>query len=137
MHIILSILVHEAHHTFSAPSRQSLITPIVHKPIGGAPSPYLAQQPRYVYVQAGAQQLSSNGILTYAPHQRPAVDHGQPSIEQQDVAYASVGPAPSAAIQPPIAGPISIGGSRASTYGPPQLQSNYVQYVPPWLTQTP
>uniref|UniRef100_A0A182TAN8 Uncharacterized protein n=1 Tax=Anopheles maculatus TaxID=74869 RepID=A0A182TAN8_9DIPT len=47
--------VHEDHSTYTVPSRQSLLQPVIG---GGAPaSPYLTPQPQYVYVQARPQQL--------------------------------------------------------------------------------
>ncbi|XP_035896219.1 trithorax group protein osa-like [Anopheles stephensi] len=46
--------VHEDHSTYTVPSRQSLLQPVIG---GGAPaSPYLTPQPQYVYVQARPQQ---------------------------------------------------------------------------------
>ncbi|XP_050086290.1 uncharacterized protein LOC126571641 [Anopheles aquasalis] len=47
--------VHEDHSTYTVPSRQSLLQPVIG---GGAPSaPYLTPQPQYVYVQARPAQL--------------------------------------------------------------------------------
>ncbi|XP_058061615.1 uncharacterized protein LOC131211944 [Anopheles bellator] len=49
--------VHEDHSTYTVPSRQSLLQPVIG---GGAPtSPYLTPQPQYVYVQARPQQLAA------------------------------------------------------------------------------
>ncbi|XP_049534431.1 trithorax group protein osa-like [Anopheles darlingi] len=46
--------VHEDHSTYTVPSRQSLLQPVIG---GSAPSsPYLTPQPQYVYVQARPQQ---------------------------------------------------------------------------------
>uniref|UniRef100_A0A182RSZ5 Uncharacterized protein n=1 Tax=Anopheles funestus TaxID=62324 RepID=A0A182RSZ5_ANOFN len=47
--------VHEDHSTYTVPSRQSLLQPIIGG--GGPASPYLTPQPQYVYVQARPQQL--------------------------------------------------------------------------------
>uniref|UniRef100_A0A182ILP9 Uncharacterized protein n=1 Tax=Anopheles atroparvus TaxID=41427 RepID=A0A182ILP9_ANOAO len=47
--------VHEDHSTYTVPSRQSLLQPVIG---GSAPAnPYLTPQPQYVYVQARPQQL--------------------------------------------------------------------------------
>lgn len=125
--------MHEAHHTYSAPARQSLINPIVPKQNTG-PSPYLAQQPRYVYVQAGQQQVSPNGVVTYAPHQRPTEQQVQAQQEQQDINYASVASVNAQQQQQQV----QVGHAHAqrpsATYGPPQ--ASYVQYLP-FLAQTP
>ncbi|XP_052869308.1 uncharacterized protein LOC128274984 [Anopheles cruzii] len=49
--------VHEDHSTYTVPSRQSLLQPVIG---GSAPtSPYLTPQPQYVYVQARPQQLAA------------------------------------------------------------------------------
>lgn len=82
--------VHEATHTYSAPARQSLTNPIIHKP-NTTPSPYLAQQPRYVYVQAGQQQVQPNGIITYGPPQHSAENlvQQQQKNAQDDINYAN------------------------------------------------
>lgn len=125
--------VHEATHTYSAPARQSLINPIIYKP-NGTPSPYLAQQPRYVYVQAGAQQLQPNGILTYGQPQHSAenFDQQQQTNAQDDITYASIEQnqlvenSQQSAHAPPSSSRSNIGyGSR-----------NYVQYVP-YLAHNP
>lgn len=115
--------VHEAGHTYSAPARQSLNNPIISK-LNPSPSPYLSQQPRYVYVQAGQQQLSPSGVITY----------GQPeNIQQQahdDITYASVE-------QNQI-----LENSQQAVHAPPARPSlnygarSYIQYVP-LLAQTP
>lgn len=124
--------VHEAHHTYSAPARQSLINPIVPKQ-NAAPSPYLAQQPRYVYVQAGQQQVSPSGVVTYAPHQRPTEQ--VQAQQEQDITYASVAPANSPQSQHVQVAHAQTHAQRPSaTYGPPQ--TSYVQYLP-FLAQTP
>lgn len=84
--------VHEATHTFSAPARHSLTNPIILKSTG-IPSPYLAQQPKYVYVQAGPQQqVSSSGILTYGTPQHSAENslQQQQKNAQDDINYSSV-----------------------------------------------
>lgn len=83
--------VHEASHTYSAPARQSLIHPIVFKP-AASPSPYLSQQPKFVYVQAGPQQVSQSGIITYgqAQHSAENVIQTQQKNAQDDVNYADV-----------------------------------------------
>lgn len=68
-----------------------MINPIIQKPTGSQ-SPYLSQQPRYVYVQAGPQQQSQNGFLTYGPPQHTienAVQQQQKNA-QDDVNYASI-----------------------------------------------
>lgn len=118
--------VHEASsHTYSAPARQSLLNPIVHKPTG-TPSPYLGQQPRYVYVQAGEQQLQSNGILTYGQPQHSIENTEQQNV-QDDIAYASIEQnqlldTSQQSAHAPTARP-------SITYGPPPTR-NFVQYVP-------
>lgn len=83
--------VHEATHTYSAPARESLINPIIYKP-NGSPSPYLSQQPKFVYVQAGPQQVSQNGVITYGQPQHSAenVIQTQQKNAQDDVHYASI-----------------------------------------------
>lgn len=121
--------VHEATRTYSAPARHSLNNPIIPK-ANPAPSPYLAQQPRFVYVQAGQQQLSPNGVITYSQPQ-----HAPENIQQQphapdDISYASVEQNQilensQQATHAPIARP-------SLTYGP----RNLYQYVP-LLAQTP
>ncbi|XP_035777942.1 putative uncharacterized protein DDB_G0291608 [Anopheles albimanus] len=51
--------VHEDHSTYTVPSRQSLLQPVIG---GSAPSsPYLTPQPQYVYVQARPAQLQQFG----------------------------------------------------------------------------
>lgn len=83
--------VHEATHTYSAPARESLIHPIIFKP-AASPSPYLSQQPKFVYVQAGPQQVSQNGIITYGQPQHSAENAIQTEQKnaQDDVSYAAV-----------------------------------------------
>lgn len=124
--------MHEASsHTYSAPARQSLIHPIIHKPTG-TPSPYLGQQPRFVYVQAGEQQLQSNGIITYGQSQH-SIENAERQNVQDDIAYASieqnqlVDTSQQSAHAPT---------SRPSvTFGLPSTR-NIVQYVP-YLAQSP
>ncbi|XP_058823623.1 uncharacterized protein LOC131684621 [Topomyia yanbarensis] len=56
--------VHEEHSTYTVPSRQSLIQPVIG---GSAPAgSYLTPQPQYVYVQAQPQQIQQ-----YANHNLP------------------------------------------------------------------
>ena len=76
--------VHEAPQTYSSPARESLINPILFKP-AATPSPYLSQQPKFVYVQAGPQQISSNGIITYGQRIQT-----QQKNAQDDITYAAV-----------------------------------------------
>lgn len=83
--------MHEATHTYSAPARESLINPIIHKPTG-VPSPYLSQQPRYVYVQAGTPQLTSpSGVLTFGQpkHSNENAFQQQQKAAQDDVKYVT------------------------------------------------
>lgn len=85
--------VHEAGHTYSAPARESLINPIIHKP-SGIPSPYLSQQPRYVYVQAGTPQLTSpSGVFTFGQHKHSNENaiQQQQKHAQDDVKYVTGG----------------------------------------------
>lgn len=121
--------VHEnSGHTYAAPSRQSLISPNVQKP-SASPFPYLAQQPRYVYVQAGSQQVSPSGVITYSqPQHAPESIHQQQQQQQQDITYAPVDQN-------------QIHETSQQAAHAPQLSSNYgapgfVQYVP-FLAQTP
>lgn len=115
--------VHEASsHTYSAPSRQSLIHPIIHKPTG-TPSPYLGQQPRYVYVQAGEQQLQSNGILTYGQPQH-SIENAEGQNAQDDIAYASI--EQNQLLETSQQSAHAPTPRPSITYGPP----NFVQYVP-------
>lgn len=59
--------VHEAHSTYTVPSRQSLLQPVIG---GGAPaSPYLTPQPQYVYVQARPQPLPQYAADNSLPQQ--------------------------------------------------------------------
>lgn len=83
--------VHEAPQTYSAPARESLINPILFKP-ASSPSPYLSQQPKFVYVQAGPQQVSPNGIITYGRPQHSAENsiQTQQKNAQDDVTYAAI-----------------------------------------------
>lgn len=83
--------VHEASHTYSAPARHSLIHPIVFKP-AASPSPYLSQQPKFVYVQAGPQQVSPSGVITYGQvqHSPENVIQTQQKNAQDDVSYAAI-----------------------------------------------
>lgn len=120
--------VHEASHTYSAGSRESLINPIIPK-ASGTPSPYLSQQPRYVYVQAGSHQVQPNGVVTYGqPQHHPENLPQQQS--HQDITYASVDQnqyvdASQQTVHAPAPRP---------QYGPPAY--NYVQYLPV-LPQSP
>lgn len=84
--------VHEAPQTYSAPARESLINPILFKP-ASSPSPYLSQQPKFVYVQAGPpQQVSSNSVITYGRPQHSVENsiQTQQKNAQDDVTYAAV-----------------------------------------------
>lgn len=83
--------VHEAPQTYSSPARESLINPILFKP-AASPSPYLSQQPKFVYVQAGPQQVSPNGVITYGRPQHSAENtiQTQQKNAQDDVAYAAI-----------------------------------------------
>lgn len=83
--------VHEATHTYSAPARQSLINPIIYKP-AASQSPYLSQQPKFVYVQAGPQQVSQSGVITYgqAQHSAENIAQTQQKNAQDDISYAPI-----------------------------------------------
>lgn len=83
--------VHEAPQTYSSPARESLINPILFKP-AASPSPYLSQQPKFVYVQAGPQQISPNGVITYGRPQHSVENsiQTQQKNAQDDVTYAAV-----------------------------------------------
>lgn len=114
--------VHEASHTYSAPSRESLIHPIIHKPTG-IPSPYLSQQPRYVYVQAGTPQLTSpSGVLTFGQpkHSDENAAQQQQKHAQDDVKYVS-----NAGDQNQI-----TDGSQQGLHAPLRQPSRIFQYIP-------
>lgn len=84
--------VHEATHTYSSPARESLVNPIIFKP-AASQSPYLSQQPKFVYVQAGPQQLNSvNGVVTYGPPQHSAENFVQTQQKnaQDDINYSAI-----------------------------------------------
>lgn len=118
--------VHEAAHTYSAPARESLINPIIHKP-SVSQSPYLSQQPRYVYVQAGPPQVSSSsGIVTYGQPQHSAENtlQQQQNTAQDDVSYASVEQNQISDSSPQLAN------------APSRQPSRVLQYFP-YISQTP
>lgn len=120
--------VHEATHTYSSPARDSLVNPIVFKP-SASQSPYLSQQPRFIYVQAGPQQLTQNGVVTYGQPQHSAenVVQTQQKNAQDDISYPAVEQNQIAEI------------SQQAVHAPTR-QENYesraLQYFP-YLTQTP
>lgn len=128
--------VHEEGRTYSAPSRHSLVSPIV--PTASAtPSPYLAQQPQYVYVQAGQssnQQTNSNyehksqdGVryaqgVSYAQQQEP-VDTNYEQVPQTEVEQSDNG------------GVTYVHQTQEGVAYSPQPQQ-YVHYVP-YVSQGP
>ena len=120
--------VHEAAHTYSSPARESLVNPIVFKP-SASQSPYLSQQPKFVYVQAGPQQLTQNGIVTYGQPQHSAenVVQTQQKNAQDDISY-------------PTVEQNQIAETSQQAVNAPTRQENYepraLQYFP-YLTQTP
>lgn len=142
--------MHEEGRTYSAPSRHSLVSPII--PTASAtPSPYLAQQPQYVYVQAGqspshqSQQSSSNYAhkpqediryaqgVSYAQQQQSVeatyeqVQQTEPEQpEQSGVAYAH---------QPDQGGVTYAHQAQEEAAYSPQPQQ-YIQYVP-YVSQGP
>ncbi|XP_055315916.1 uncharacterized protein LOC129575826 isoform X2 [Sitodiplosis mosellana] len=120
--------VHEATHTYSSPARESLVNPIVFKP-AASQSPYLSQQPKFVYVQAGPQQLTQSGVVTYGQPQHSAenVVQTQQKNAQDDISY-------------PAIEQNQIAESSQQAVHAPSRQENYasraLQYFP-YLTQTP
>lgn len=72
-----------------AGSRESLTNLVVRK-TSVTPSPYLSQQPSYVYVQAGSQKNLQNGVITYDTPQHLSAN----TLEEQqksagnDISYA-------------------------------------------------
>lgn len=120
--------VHEAQHTYSSPARESLVNPIVFKP-SASQSPYLSQQPKFVYVQAGPQQLTQNGVVTYGQPQHSAenVVQTQQKNAQDDISY-------------PAVEQNQIAETSQQAVHAPTRQENYepraLQYFP-YLTQTP
>lgn len=119
--------VHEAQHTYSAPSRESLVNPILFKP-ASIQSPYLSQQPKFVYVQAGPQQVSQNGVITYGQPQHSAENAIQTEQKnaQDDVSYSSVEQNSIVDVSPQ---------STAAPKHPINFASRAVQYYP-YLPQT-
>lgn len=83
--------VHEATQTYTSPARESLVNPIVYKP-PASPSPYISQQPKFVYVQAGPQQLQPNGVITYGQPQHSAENliQTQQKNAQDDISYPAI-----------------------------------------------
>lgn len=83
--------VHEPTHTYSAPARESLNNPILFKP-SASPSPYLSQQPKFVYVQAGQPQVSQTGFISYGQPQHSAENAAQTQQKnaQDDISYPAV-----------------------------------------------
>uniref|UniRef100_A0A182NQH6 Uncharacterized protein n=1 Tax=Anopheles dirus TaxID=7168 RepID=A0A182NQH6_9DIPT len=87
--------VHEDHSTYTVPSRQSLLQPVIG---GGAPaSPYLTPQPQYVYVQARPQQLPQ-----YTAHDNNLPQSLLHILPQNSQAYIMI-PTPYYQQQPPHA----------------------------------
>lgn len=83
--------VHEPMHTYSVPARESLDNPIIYKP-ATSPSPYLSQQPKFVYVQAGQPQVSQTGFISYGQPQHSAENavQTQQKNAQDDISYPAV-----------------------------------------------
>ncbi|XP_050069322.1 trithorax group protein osa-like [Anopheles maculipalpis] len=119
--------VHEDHSTYTVPSRQSLLQPVIG---GGAPaSPYLTPQPQYVYVQARPQQLP----------QQYAADHALPQsllhiLPQNSQAYIMI-PTPYYQQQPhhipsSPTGPAALPSiAPAPSSGPPHSAQQLAAYV--------
>lgn len=117
----------ESGHTYSAGARQSLINPIIHKP-SSTPSPYLAQQPRYVYVQAGAQELQPSGFVTYGQpqHSQQNTVQLQQQVAQDDIAYANIEPNQSLDVSPQSVHAPLIRQHAIDS----EQQQNIIQYLP-------
>lgn len=88
--------MHEEGRTYSAPARHSLISPIQHT-ASATQSPYLAQQPQYVYVRAGPQpvqnQAHANGQQEHSQEpeqQKELTAPAAPTPVQQEYRYASI-----------------------------------------------
>lgn len=111
--------MHEEGRTYSAPARHSLISPIQHT-ASATQSPYLAQQPQYVYVRAGPQAAQSQASAheqqeqPQEPEQQKEQTAPAAPSPQQEYRYASISQvAPSAS---------------AETYGQQHLQQ--ITYEP-------
>ncbi|KAJ6633257.1 hypothetical protein Bhyg_15613 [Pseudolycoriella hygida] len=129
--------VHEEGRTYSAPSRHSLTSPII--PTASAtPSPYLAQQPQYVYVQAGqsANQPSVQSNAVYDHKSQEEVRYAQSvSYDQQQDVDATYSQASQTETEQSDKGSITYEHQdhEGATYSP---QPQYIQYVP-YISQGP
>lgn len=106
-------------------SRESLTNPLVQKTTA-TPSLYLSQQPSYVYVQAGPQQILQNGVVTYGPPQHSSAN----AVQQQqksaadDISYAS------------LENHLQVDISQQNE-NVPSHQQNYQSRVPKFIPQNP
>lgn len=115
--------VHEEGRTYSAPARHSLVSPIIPTP-SATPSPYLAQQPQYVYVQAG-QSPSQPANNNYDHKSQDDVRYAQ------GVTYAQQEETSDAAYEQ-----VSHTETEQSGNGISYVPQQYIQYVP-YVSQGP
>lgn len=94
----------------------------------GTPSPYLSQQPSYVYIQAGPSHILQNGGITYGPPQHIRVDAvQQQKSAEDDISYA------------PLENHVQVDTTQQNENVPsyqPNYQSRVLEYIP-LLTQNP
>lgn len=94
----------------------------------GAPSPYLSQQPSYVYVQAGPSHIPQNAVITYDPPQHISADIvQQQKSAEDDISYA------------PMENHVQVDTSQQNENVPsnqPNYQSRVLEFIP-LLTQNP
>lgn len=121
--------VHEEGRTYSAPARHSLVSPIIPTP-SATPSPYLAQQPQYVYVQAGQP---SNSM--YSSKAQDGVRYAQDVQYVQQQESESYEHAPQTEADQADNGVTYVHQSQAGVSYSSQPQQ-YIQYVP-YVSQGP
>lgn len=141
--------VNEETRTHSSPARHSLVSPIVHAPSAAA-SPYLGQQPQYVYIHAqpeqkaqqtdeshsqsqqvaaGYQTISSG--TTNDPHQQlgPVTYDHEPLYESGE--YTDGGNAPQQQVHYVQSSGHNTHQEQSAAAPPPQQYIQYIPYISP------
>ncbi len=127
--------MHEEGRTYSAPSRHSLVSPII--PTASAtPSPYLAQQPQYVYVQAGqSPNQASNSNYNHKVQDGVRYAQGVSYAQQQESVDSNYEQVPQTETEQSDNGVTYVHQTQEGVAYSPQPQQ-YIQYVP-YVSQGP
>lgn len=127
--------MHEEGRTYSAPSRHSLVSPII--PTASAtPSPYLAQQPQYVYVRAGSVPNQPTHSM-YSNKVQDGVRYAQDVtyVQQQDTVDTAYEQVQQTEPEQTDNGVTYVHQTQEGAAYSPQPQQ-YIQYVP-YVSQGP